>query len=224
MGALSRLHRRATLEPRGWCTNWTVLETCPLVDGRVCSTLAVATRSFDATDTGSAGTDDRLDRFQQRTTSCRQTEAVLVRRSGSDRTWAHPDRQRSPIALRSLPGRPPQAGSLASTRGSADAAVAAPTANTSPAATATTSASKAAWDRVRPLTATAAAGLRPLPTRQVVAEDRPRPARELMPTPRASNHVGPRRPCHSRATSDGQPWYRADNYGHMHPQGSVIVL
>jgi len=38
----------------------------------VCPTLAVATRSFDATDTGSAGTDDRLDRFQQRTTSCRQ--------------------------------------------------------------------------------------------------------------------------------------------------------
>ena len=80
----------------------------------MCSTLAVATRSFDATDTASAGTDDRLDRFQQRTTSCRQTEAVLVRRSGSDRNQAHPDRQRSPIALRSLPGRPPQAGSLAS--------------------------------------------------------------------------------------------------------------
>jgi hypothetical protein len=79
MGALSRLHRRATLEPRGWCTNWTVLETCPLVDGRVCSTLAVATRSFDATDTGSAGIDDRRDRFQQRTTSCRQTLPLVTR-------------------------------------------------------------------------------------------------------------------------------------------------
>jgi hypothetical protein len=70
---------------------------------------------------------------------------------------------------------------------------------------------------------TAAVGLRPLPTRQVVADDGHRRARELLPTLTGPNHVGPRRPCHSRATSDGQARCRADNHGHLRPTAELAV-
>jgi hypothetical protein len=52
-----------------------------------------------------------------------------------------------------------------------------------------------------PLTPTAAAGLRPVPTRQVVTEDRPRPARQVAPQPRGLRAVWPRRPRQQHAIS-----------------------
>ena len=54
-----------------------------------------------------------------------------------------------------------------------------------------------------PLTPTAGAGLRPLPTRQVVAEGGPRPARQVVPQPRGMHAVRPCRPCPPPAPSVG---------------------
>src|SRR5215211_5201181 len=36
--------------------------------------------------------------------------------------------------------------------------------------------------------------------------------------------AAPHRSCHSRATSKGQPRYRADNHGHFHPTVELFVL
>jgi hypothetical protein len=45
-------------------------------------------------------------------------------------------------------------------------------------------------------------------------------APSLRPRPPAVPH----RSCHSRATSDGQPRYRADNHGHIHATDELVVL
>jgi hypothetical protein len=42
--------------------------------------------------------------------------------------------------------------------------------------------------------------------------------------PRPRPPAAPHRSCHSRATSKGQPRYRADNHGHFHPTVELVVL
>src|SRR4029453_6339013 len=88
----------------------------------------------------------------------------------------------------------------------------------------------AGWQRDRSdlayndeVTPQSAAPLRGLPTRQVVTGTGLAPAREVVPQPAGPKHVRPRRPCHSRATSGGQPWHRADNHGHTHPTDRLAI-
>ena len=64
-----------------------------------------------------------------------------------------------------------------------------------------------------PLTPTAAVGLRPLPTRQVVTLDGPHPPVELVTIAASGSKVRPRRPCPPRARSIGVWRSHTDNSG-----------
>jgi hypothetical protein len=54
-----------------------------------------------------------------------------------------------------------------------------------------------------------------LPTRQVVTEDRPRPARQVIPRPLRLFSIGPRRPCHYRAMSISPERSQPDTHGQL---------
>jgi hypothetical protein len=74
-----------------------------------------------------------------------------------------------------------------------------------------------------PLTPPAAAGLRPFANEASGRRGLASPAHKLMPTRTGSNHARPRRPCHPHAITGGQPWYRADNHGHLHSTAELGV-
>jgi hypothetical protein len=48
-------------------------------------------------------------------------------------------------------------------------------------------------------------------------------AMELVTLSPGANRLGPRWPCHSRAISEGQSRYRADNHGHCYPTAELAV-
>jgi len=71
--------------------------------------------------------------------------------------------------------------------------------------------------------ATAATFPRRVATSKFVTKDGPRPIVQAEPTAFPLARI-PWLACHSRAISQGQPRYRADNHGHCHPTAELAVL